>query len=173
MEIIGLDLWESDGMRFVSMVDQFSGFPMVQKLPSISSSAVMHAVAFYFNLFGNPRMIIHDQGKQLTSWDFKEFLKNRGMKTIHTSTYNPQANGLAESSVKAVKKLFLQYESDWSQCAPAFFNPNQKVHGLFHFYNADMHKTVQNQLKKPSVIGLPKFTIVNWLRNTINMQTLV
>ena len=113
MEIIGLDLWESDGMRFVSMVDQFSGFPMVQKLPFILSSAVMHAVAFYFNLFGNPRMIIHDQGKQLTSWEFKEFLKNRGIKTIHTSAYNPQANGLAESSVKAVKKLFLQYQSDW------------------------------------------------------------
>ena len=113
MEIIGLDLWEDSGMRFVSMVDQFSGFPMVQKLPSISSSAVMHAVAFYFNLFGNPRMIIHDQGKQLTSWEFKEFLKNRGIKTIHTSAYNPQANGLAESSVKAVKKLFLQYKSDW------------------------------------------------------------
>ena len=61
MEIIGLDLWESDGMRFVSMVDQFSGFPMVQKLSSMSSSAVMHAVTFYFNLFGNPRMIIHDK----------------------------------------------------------------------------------------------------------------
>ena len=60
-----------------------------------------------------------------------------------------------------------------SQGAPGFFNPNQKVHGLFHFYNADMHKTVQNQLKKPSVIGLPKFTIVNWLKNTINMQILV
>ena len=59
------------------------------------------------------------------------------------------------------------------QSAPGFFNPNQKVHGLFHFYNADMHKTVKNQLKKPSVIGLPKFTIVNWLKNTINMQILV
>ena len=61
----------------------------------------------------------------------------------------------------------------YPQCAPGFFNPNQKVHGLFHFYNADMHKTVKNQLKKPSVIGLPKFTIVNWLKNTINMQILV
>ena len=67
------------------------------------------------------------------------------------------------------------YQNDTliSQCAPGFFNPNQKVHGLFDFYNAVMHKTVQNQLKKPSVIGLPKFTIVNWLKNTINMQILV
>ena len=60
-----------------------------------------------------------------------------------------------------------------SQCAPGFFNLNQKVHGLFDFYNAVIYIKVQNQLKKPSVIGLPKFTIVNWLKNTINMQILV
>ena len=48
-----------------------------------------------------------------------------------------------------------------SQCAPGFSNPNQKVHGLFHFYIAGIHKTDQNQLKKPSVIRLPKFTSIN------------
>ena len=56
---------------------------------------------------------------------------------------------------------------------PCFYNPNQKYHERFHFYNAVIYKTVQDQLKKPSVIGLPKFTIVNWLKNTINMQILV
>ena len=75
-------------MNFVTMVDQFSGFPMVQKLPSVSSSAVIRAIAFYFNLFGNPRMIIQDQGKQLTSWEFKEFLKNRGIKTSSSRGYD-------------------------------------------------------------------------------------
>ena len=47
------------------------------------------------------------------------------------------------------------------------------THGLFHFYDTDMHEKVENQLKKPSVIGLPKFTIVNWLKNTIKMQILL
>ena len=64
-------------------------------------------------------------------------------------------------------------ETNFTQCAPGFFNPNQKFHGLFHFYNADMHKNVKDQLKKPSIIGLPKFTIVNWLKNTIKMQNLL
>ena len=44
----------------------------------------------------------------------------------------------------------------FAQCAPGFFNPNQKVHGLFHFYKAFIYETIQNQLKKPSDIGLPK-----------------
>ena len=47
--------------------------------------------------------------------------------------------------------------SQHKQCAPSFSNPNQKVHELFHFY----YVTVPNQLKKTSVIGLSKFTIVN------------
>ena len=69
--------------------------------------------------------------------------------------------------------LKAQIVPSYTQCAPGFSNLNQKVHGLFHFYNADMHKRVKNQLKNPSVIGLPKFAIVNWLKNTINIQILV
>ena len=36
------------------------------------------------------------------------------------------------------------------QCALAFFNPDQEVHGLFHFYVIIMCKAIQNQLKKNS-----------------------
>ena len=61
----------------------------------------------------------------------------------------------------------------YAQCAPGSFNLNQKVHGLYHFYKAVIYKTIQNQLKKPSVIGLPKFTIVNMTENAINMLVLV
>ena len=79
-------------------------------------------------------------------------------------------NKISDIFLKRLKSINKYYSA---QCAPGFSNPNQKVHGLFQFYNADMHKTVKNQLKKPSIIGLPKFTIVNWLKNTINMQILV
>ena len=50
--------------------------------------------------------------------------------------------------------------NDSLQCAPAFSNTDQKVYGLFHFYVVGMYEIIQNQLKKISVIGLPKFTIV-------------
>ena len=36
---------------------------------------------------------------------------------------------------------------------PGFSNPNQKVHGLFHFYNAGIYKKDQNQLKKHLSLG--------------------
>ena len=37
-----------------------------------------------------------------------------------------------------------------------FFNQDQKVCGLFHFYIAVTYETIQNQLKKACDIGLPK-----------------
>ena len=53
-------------------------------------------------------------------------------------------------------KLFdpVKLEIEPSQCAPGFFNPNQKGHGLFHFYIAVICKTDQNQLKKTWSSGL-------------------
>ena len=44
----------------------------------------------------------------------------------------------------------------YTQCAPGFFNPNKKVHELFHFHNVVIHKAIQNQPRKLSDIGLPK-----------------
>ena len=42
-----------------------------------------------------------------------------------------------------------------SQCAPGVFNLDQKFHGLFCFCDLDICKIDQNQLKKPSVDGVP------------------
>ena len=51
-----------------------------------------------------------------------------------------------------------------AQCAPGIFNLNQKFHGVFCFQGFYIHEIVQNQSRKTSVIGLPKFTIVKMAR---------
>ena len=58
MEIIGLDLFMSADHQYLVFIDQFSGFPLVQKLPSISTASVIRAIAFYYNLNGNPQLIV-------------------------------------------------------------------------------------------------------------------
>ena len=50
------------------------------------------------------------------------------------------------------------------QCAPGIFNLDQKFHGLSCLWGIDIHEIVQNQSRKTSVIGLPKFTIVKMAR---------
>ena len=115
MEVIGLDLFHSASHNHLVLVDQFSGFPFVQKLPSISTAAVIRAMAFYFNLFGNPRLIIQDNGTQLTSRDYHTFLAKRGINVVTSSAYYPQGNGLAEAHVKIVKRLLEQCDNDWEE----------------------------------------------------------
>ncbi len=51
-----------------------------------------------------------------------------------------------------------------TQCTPVFFNLDQKFHGISCFWGLYIHETVQNQSRKTSVIGLPKFTTVNMAR---------
>ena len=43
-----------------------------------------------------------------------------------------------------------------TQCAPGIFNLDQKFHGVSCFWGLYMHKIVQNQSRKTSVIRLPK-----------------
>ena len=47
---------------------------------------------------------------------------------------------------------------------PGIFNLDQKFHGLSYFWGIDIHKTIQNQSRKTSVIRLPNFTTVNMAR---------
>ena len=65
-------------------------------------------------------------------------------------------------------RLWLQFIAKYhryihksSQCAPSFLTPTKKSMKFFNFYHVVIHIKVSNQLKKPAVIGLPKFTIVN------------
>ena len=115
MEVIGLDLFESNNRNFLVMVDMFSSFPFVQKLYNTSSTTVKDAMRQTFDLFGNPRLIIQDNGSQLTSKQYRDFLKHRGIQCSTGSPYYPQSNGLAEAAVKCVKTLLKQYKEDWSK----------------------------------------------------------
>ena len=44
----------------------------------------------------------------------------------------------------------------YTLCTPSIFNLDQKFHGLSCFWGFRVYKRVQNQLRKTSVIRLPK-----------------
>ena len=121
MEIIGLDLCQSDGMSFLVLIDQFSGFPMVQKLPPLSSLAVIHAIAWYFNLLGNPRVMMQDQGKQLTSQEFKDFANKRGIKLIY-SVHTTQPPTALQNQLSRTSKSYFSNAAATGESSMITFN---------------------------------------------------
>jgi len=83
----------------------------VQKLGTTTSLSVVIQLKSIFARFGIPRTMISDNGPQFDSKEMKEFSQSYGFEHITTSPYYPQANGLAERTVKTVKTL-LENSSD-------------------------------------------------------------
>ena len=114
MQAIGIDLYQIGSKDYLVVVDQFSGWPFAEKMPSTTSAAVVAVLRRIFNMFGNPERIYMDNGTNLVSNEFNDFVKDRGIPIPKPGApYYPQANGLAESAVKQVKHLLEKYEGNW------------------------------------------------------------
>ena len=114
MEIIGMDLFFSGGRDFLIMVDQFSAFPMVARLPTTSTATVLRILLEWFQTLGFPEKIISDGGPQFRS-AFKEFCEKHAIHHDPSSAYHPQGNGLAESAVKQTKGLLRKLGNNWPE----------------------------------------------------------
>ena len=110
-ERIALDLFELKGSTYLLTVDYYSRFAEVQKLNSTTSSNVITHLKSIFARFGIPAEMVSDNGPQFSSQEMKEFSENYGFRHITTSPHYPQANGLAERTVKTVKSL-LEHSTD-------------------------------------------------------------
>ena len=110
-ECIAADLFELKGSVYLLVVDYYSRFVEVQKLNSTTSTSVITYLKSLFSRFGIPVEMVTDNGPQFSSNEMKEFSDSYGFRHITTSPHYPQANGLAERTVKTVKNL-LEYSPD-------------------------------------------------------------
>ena len=94
------------------MVDQFSVFPMVARLPTSNTATVLRILLEWFQMLGFPEKIISDGGPQFRS-AFKTFCKDHAIHHDPSSAYHAQGNGLAESAVKQTKGLLKKLGNDW------------------------------------------------------------
>ena len=102
---LGSDLFYFQRIDFLVVVDYFSKYLIVRKLPSSTSSAVIKELGMIFSEFGNPLVFRSDNGPCYSSQEFKFFMQNWLVEHRTSSPYYPQSNGLAESMVKVSKNL--------------------------------------------------------------------
>lgn len=57
-----------------------------------------------FSMFGNPNQIVSDNRPQFVSYEFVNFLPNRGISHCRTAVYTPQQNSEVECFNRTVKK---------------------------------------------------------------------
>ena len=102
---LGSDLFYFQRIDFLVVVDYFSKYLIVRKIPSSTSSAVIKELGMIFSEFGNPLVFRSDNGPCYSSQEFKFFMQNWVVEHRTSSPHYPQSNGLAESMVKVSKNL--------------------------------------------------------------------
>ena len=102
-----MDLFSFRNKSYLVVVDYYSNYMEVCHLyHQTKSPDVISHVKAIFARFGIPRVVISDNGPQFSSTDFKNFAKSWDFEHKTSSPEYPQANGMTESAIKAVKRIF-------------------------------------------------------------------
>ena len=113
---LGTDLFYFRKQDFLILIDYFSNFFIVRKLPNSTSNAVIKELGLIFTEFRKPFILHSDNRPCYVFQEFQFFMKDWNIKSITLSPYFHQSNGLTESMVKTSKNLIeksLQLNKPW------------------------------------------------------------
>ena len=104
-QVIGSDLFMLNVSTYLLVVEYYSRFPEVTKLPSTVSGSVILVLKTLFVRYRIPEVLCSDNGPQYSSDKFTQFMQSYGVRHITSSPRYPQRNGLSERMVQTVKRL--------------------------------------------------------------------
>ena len=106
-EQVHADLGSVNGRHFLTIVDQFSGWPHVVPFQDSNTTTrrLIAATRSYFAGVGAPVKFWSDNGTNFVAAEFEEFLRDWDVSHGRSSPHHPQSNGIAEAGIKQIKKL--------------------------------------------------------------------
>ena len=90
-------------MLFI-LVDAYSKCMEVFPINTLTSTATIEKLRMVFATHGLPEKLVSDNGSNITSDEFEQFLKMNGIRHIKTAPYRLASNGLAERAVQTFKE---------------------------------------------------------------------
>ena len=88
---------------FLVVVDAHSRWLEVERISSTTSEKTIATLQTVFARYGVPAQFVRDNGPELKSEEFEQFLKRNGIKHITTAPYHPATIGLTERCVESFK----------------------------------------------------------------------
>jgi hypothetical protein len=92
--------------------NEYSKFPIVRKLTSITSHAIINHLKSIFAGYGIPDKLVTDNGPQYVSREFQQFASVYGFEHTTSSPMYPQSNGSSEHMVQTVKGILKKCDED-------------------------------------------------------------
>ena len=102
---VGVDLFTWKTAKYLLLVDYYSRFVEVVKLPSETSSVVIERMKSVFARHGIPQEVRSDNGPQFSSALFRKFSTEYKFTHVTSSPRYPASNGEAERAVRTVKNF--------------------------------------------------------------------
>ncbi|XP_057183752.1 uncharacterized protein LOC130550329 [Triplophysa rosa] len=110
MDLIGPLERSARGHRFaLVLVDYATRYPEAVPLCSISAKSVAEALFRIISRVGIPREILTDQGTAFMSRTLRELYELLGIKSIRTSVFHPQTDGLVERFNRTLKTMIRKF----------------------------------------------------------------
>ena len=153
---VGVDLFDFGGKKFLVCENQWSGYPVFQKLSSATTASILQVLTGWFHVLGWPRSIRSDGSPQFCG-DFSIFCEKNNIKHELSAPYNPRSNGLAESAVKIVKIILKKCSEENGNPERALYewrnlpcnhsySPAQLIFGRRQRVSLPMHKSAFSQV---------------------------
>ena len=105
---VAADVFHFNNCNWLVTVDLFSRYLEIQRLPSLTSSAVIERLKRLFSRLGIPDLVTTDGGTQFTSSLFTDFTSSYGFTHRVTDPHTPSSNGAAERAVRTAKWILRQ-----------------------------------------------------------------
>ncbi|CAM4612755.1 unnamed protein product [Leuciscus chuanchicus] len=110
MDLIGPLERSARGHRFaLVLVDYATRYPEAVPLRTISAKSVASALFQLISRVGIPKEILTDQGTAFMSRTIRELYELLGIKSIRTSVYHPQTDGLVERFNRTLKTMIRKF----------------------------------------------------------------
>ena len=118
-EVIGTDLFHLNNDNYLLMVDYFTSYCVIRKLPSTKATTIITKMKAVMSEYGVPATVISDNGPQYSCGEFEAFATSWGFRHVTSSPHYPQANGKAERHVGTVKRTLQKALEDGQDPAMA------------------------------------------------------
>ena len=104
-QVICADFMDWSGHTYLVIVDKYSNWLSVFKLPKDDTCNLIQCLRDYFAVFGVAEVLCSDGATVFTSQEMDSFCRTWGIKQRISSAYHPTGNKRAEVGVKSAKRL--------------------------------------------------------------------
>ena len=122
------------GYYLMVIIDEYSRYPIVETLTSLTSKCVIPLLDKTFSIFGIPKVLKSDNGPPFNSHEFRKFAENMGFKHRKITPLWPRANAESERFMKTIGKAIRAANTEnrsWKQ----------EIHTFLRNYRATPHAT--------------------------------